>query len=590
MPLARSASRSSRAAGGPACCSPAVPGADGQRGGLVAAVGGHVEGRGQLHALQSVAAGSAARAAGLPDRDRRPARRGDGDQRPEPAQVRPTWTAAGGRRRRGPRPPAGRCGQSVRRVSGPGMATNTTTAATSRKPQRAARNIDVTPYSSGSAIAPTPNATIPSGEPEQGRGARRSGPRRPALHALQCAAALSRSARRPPAAAPRTSSSTSATARAAPGGWPSRAPWPAAAGAEAGGSGSRRPEVDPGGRRRRDGGELPAPHERHVGAAALQDDVVAEGEGRLADGVEDRAQRRLPRRCTARRRTPRRVGRTQPASRAAASAIAHWLFCLTPCTSRSHRRTAFWSSGSTPDAATSATHSSRVRPVRSAIESVTALIISSGVGTEGTLARRPSLPSARSRTVAAAPGTGVSPAPRRGCARHTRGFCRWPCVTSLGRRRCRRQGWGSRAWFGRTSRTLRGSWDDRRGDGVLGGWPTPWRAVPPPALDWESSGTRAVVRVPGRARRAARDASSPAGPWPGAASWRSTSPGCRRSARRACPRCSLSAAGALQRGIALRLRGVQPSVWRVVELAGLDAALRASAEPPAAPAQELALF
>ena len=87
------------------------------------------------------------------------------------------------------------------------------------------------------------------------------------------------------------------------------------------------------------------------------------------------------RRRTARRRTPRRWAAPSRRSRAAASAIAHWLFCFTPCTSRSHRRTAFWSSGSTPDAATRATQSARDRPVRSAIESVTALIISSGVGT-----------------------------------------------------------------------------------------------------------------------------------------------------------------------------------------------------------------
>jgi anti-anti-sigma factor len=46
----------------------------------------------------------------------------------------------------------------------------------------------------------------------------------------------------------------------------------------------------------------------------------------------------------------------------------------------------------------------------------------------------------------------------------------------------------------------------------------------------------------------------------------------------------------LQRGIVLRLRGVQPSVWRVFELAGLDAVFGATPEPPSAPAQELALF
>jgi hypothetical protein len=73
------------------------------------------------------------------------------------------------------------------------------------------------------------------------------------------------------------------------------------------------------------------------------------------------------------------LGRTQPAARAAASAIAHWLFCGTTCADRSQRRTAFWSSGSIPDAWTSATHSSSVRPVRSASDSPTALIMSSGV-------------------------------------------------------------------------------------------------------------------------------------------------------------------------------------------------------------------
>ena len=47
---------------------------------------------------------------------------------------------------------------------------------------------------------------------------------------------------------------------------------------------------------------------------------------------------------------------------------------------------------------------------------------------------------------------------------------------------------------------------------------------------------------------------------------------------------------ALQRGIALRLRDAQPSVWRVVELAGLHQALLGPAEPTPGPAQELALF
>jgi anti-anti-sigma factor len=47
----------------------------------------------------------------------------------------------------------------------------------------------------------------------------------------------------------------------------------------------------------------------------------------------------------------------------------------------------------------------------------------------------------------------------------------------------------------------------------------------------------------------------------------------------------------LQRDIALRVRGAQPSVWRVVvELAGLDGEFGVPAEPPSGPVQELALF
>ncbi len=58
--------------------------------------------------------------------------------------------------------------------------------------------------------------------------------------------------------------------------------------------------------------------------------------------------------------------------------MAHWLFCGTPCSARSQRRTAFWSSGSIPDASTSASHSSSERPVRAARDPVTAPIMSPG--------------------------------------------------------------------------------------------------------------------------------------------------------------------------------------------------------------------
>src|SRR5215831_8727365 len=104
------------------------------------------------------------------------------------------------------------------------------------------------------------------------------------------------------------------------------------------------------------------------------------------------------------------LGRTQPAARAAASAMAHWLFCGTPCSVRSQRRTAFWSSGSIPDAWTSATHSASGRPVRCASDALTALIISSGVlaTADSLMAREPGAPTppagTRSRRTPPLPG------------------------------------------------------------------------------------------------------------------------------------------------------------------------------------------
>jgi anti-anti-sigma factor len=47
---------------------------------------------------------------------------------------------------------------------------------------------------------------------------------------------------------------------------------------------------------------------------------------------------------------------------------------------------------------------------------------------------------------------------------------------------------------------------------------------------------------------------------------------------------------ALQRGIELRIRAAQPSVWRVFEVSGLDGVFAAAPEPVAAPAQDLVLF
>jgi anti-anti-sigma factor len=47
----------------------------------------------------------------------------------------------------------------------------------------------------------------------------------------------------------------------------------------------------------------------------------------------------------------------------------------------------------------------------------------------------------------------------------------------------------------------------------------------------------------------------------------------------------------LQRGIELRIRGAQPSVWRVFELAGLDSLFAPLPEPAvSAEVQELTLF
>jgi anti-anti-sigma factor len=47
---------------------------------------------------------------------------------------------------------------------------------------------------------------------------------------------------------------------------------------------------------------------------------------------------------------------------------------------------------------------------------------------------------------------------------------------------------------------------------------------------------------------------------------------------------------ALQRGIELRIRGTQPSVWRAFEVTGLAAAFTAPSEPAVPPVQDLVLF
>jgi anti-anti-sigma factor len=47
---------------------------------------------------------------------------------------------------------------------------------------------------------------------------------------------------------------------------------------------------------------------------------------------------------------------------------------------------------------------------------------------------------------------------------------------------------------------------------------------------------------------------------------------------------------ALQRGIEMRIRGAQPSVWRAFEVTGLAAVFTPASDPAAPPVQDLALF
>jgi anti-anti-sigma factor len=112
---------------------------------------------------------------------------------------------------------------------------------------------------------------------------------------------------------------------------------------------------------------------------------------------------------------------------------------------------------------------------------------------------------------------------------------------------------------------------------------------PVSGLDWESSGARAIVLVSGELgpRLEALLADDPLA-------------GCRELELDLTGVPSMGSVGlsvllgvrrwTLQRGIALRVRGVQPSVWRVVELAGLDQVFTGAVETPTAPAQDLALF
>jgi anti-anti-sigma factor len=143
-------------------------------------------------------------------------------------------------------------------------------------------------------------------------------------------------------------------------------------------------------------------------------------------------------------------------------------------------------------------------------------------------------------------------------------------------------------------------WDvSRRLARAPGGRRPWWVAHPAPArsplrLEWESTGTRTVVAVSG-------DLDVVTAPHLEAVVAEQPLTGCSALEidLRGVP--SIGSVGlsvllgvrrwCLQRGIGLRIRGAQPSVWRVFELTGLDLVFAPAAEPCASPEiQELTLF
>ena len=116
----------------------------------------------------------------------------------------------------------------------------------------------------------------------------------------------------------------------------------------------------------------------------------------------------------------------------------------------------------------------------------------------------------------------------------------------------------------------------------------------PLRLQWESTGSRARVAVSG-------DLDALTAPQLESVVARQPLPGCSVLEVDLAGVPSIGSAGlsilldvrrwCLQRGIELRIRGAQPSVWRVFELSGLDLVLAPAAEPGAfLAAQELTLF
>jgi anti-anti-sigma factor len=141
-------------------------------------------------------------------------------------------------------------------------------------------------------------------------------------------------------------------------------------------------------------------------------------------------------------------------------------------------------------------------------------------------------------------------------------------------------------------------WDvSRRLARAPGGRHPWWVAHPAPGrsplrLEWESTGSRTVVTVTGDldaapaleavvARQALVGCSVLEIDLGGVPSIGSVGLSLLLAVRRWC----------LQRGIEVRIRGAQPSVWRVFELTGLDAVLAPPAERDlSAAVQELTLF
>jgi anti-anti-sigma factor len=126
-----------------------------------------------------------------------------------------------------------------------------------------------------------------------------------------------------------------------------------------------------------------------------------------------------------------------------------------------------------------------------------------------------------------------------------------------------------------------------------------WVSHPAPArsplrLDWECTGLRTVVAVTG-------DLEGVSAPQLEAVVAEQRLTGCRALVVDLGGVPCIGSAGlsvlldvrrwCLQRGIELRIRGAQPSVWRVFELSGLDLVFAPAAEPDVSPAaQELMLF